>query len=35
MRKINGMLAAWGEILREVRNQSVRAEQNQPSQSRN
>ncbi len=35
MRRINGMLAAWGEILREARRLSVRAEQNQPSQSRN
>ena len=35
MRRINGMLAVWGEILREVRNQSVRAEQNHPFQSRN
>jgi len=35
MRKINGMLAVWGEILREVKNQSARAEQYGPFPYRN
>jgi hypothetical protein len=35
MRKINGMLAVWGEILREVKLNSVKAEQSLPFQYRN
>jgi hypothetical protein len=33
MRKINGTLATWGEVLREVRRLTVKAEQYRPQGS--